>query len=418
MKKLLALLAVLALVLTCSMIGVGTVASAAEESPEEDFLVYDGVLEEYVGPGGDVVIPASLGVTEIAAQAFFNNSDIVSVVIPEGVEVVGYWSFNDCVNIESVTLPYTLEALAEHCFSSTAITEIVIPGNVELIGYGAFSGCTLLEKITISYGVREIMVLAFQATAATELIFPETVELICGSAFVNTQASGKIKVTICNPDCEVGPFVDGSKKAQSHAWTATNVPAFNSALHNPTYELYVPKDSAIEEYFKSDEFKTGNANSPQAKGDTYLVKAKDAEYFEEYGEGWGMKEPEKSETPGDTTNPGDKTPTDGDKTPTSGDKTQSGTQGGTQTIIQGSNSNMGTTLVIIIAVFGGIMLLAIIAVVILLATGKLGGKKEAAPAPAPTVDDEEAALLAQIEEKEKAKRIAELKAKLESMDEE
>ena len=418
MKKLLALLAVLAMILTCSMIGIGTVASAAEESPEEDFLVYDGVLEEYVGPGGDVVIPASLGIKEIAANAMQNNLDITSLVIPEGVEVVGYWSVKGCKNLEYVELPYTLEELAEHCFSTAPITEIVIPGNVEIIGYGAFSGCTLLEKITISYGVREIMVLAFQANAASELIFPETVELICGSAFVNTQASGKIKVTICNPDCEVGPYVEGSKKAQSHAWTATNVTAFNSALHNPTYELYVPKDSAIEEYFKSDEFKAGNAESPQAKGDNYIVKAKDASFFEEYGEGWGMKEPEKSETPGDTTNPGDKTPTDGDKTPTSGDKTQSGTQGGTQTIVQQGGSNMGTMLIIIICVFGGIMLLAIIAVVILLATGKLGGKKEAAPAPAPAVDDEEAALLAQIEEKEKAKRIAELKAKLENMDEE
>ena len=264
MKKLLALLAVLALVLTCSMIGIGTVVSAAEESPEEDFLVYDGVLEEYVGPGGDVVIPASLGIKEIAANAMQNNLDITSLVIPEGVEVVGYWSVRGCKNLEHVELPYTLEELAEHCFSTAPITEIVIPGNVEIIGYGAFSGCTLLEKITISYGVREIMVLAFQATAATELIFPETVELICGSAFVNTQASGKIKVTICNPDCEVGPHVEGSKKAYSHAWTATNVTAFNSALHNPTYELYVPKDSAIEEYFKSDEFKAGNAESPQA----------------------------------------------------------------------------------------------------------------------------------------------------------
>ena len=219
MKKVLSLLAVLAIVLTCSMMGIGTVASAAVESPEEDFLVYDGVLEEYVGPGGDVVIPASLGVTEIAAQSFHNNLDITSIVIPEGVEVVGYWSFKGCKSIESIVLPYTLEELAEHCFSDTAITEIVIPGNVDIVGYGAFSGCTFLEKITLSYGIKEIQVLAFQATSAPEVVFPETVELICGASFVNLNYNGKYEYTICNPDCEIGSGATTSQAANKHQWT-------------------------------------------------------------------------------------------------------------------------------------------------------------------------------------------------------
>ena len=414
MKRFLALLAVLVLVLTCSMMGIGTVASAAAESPEEDFLVYDGVLEEYVGPGGDVVIPASLGVTEIAAQAFYNNLDITSIVIPEGVEVVGYWAFNGCENNESVTLPYSLEELAEHCFTSNSITEIVIPGNVDIVGYGAFSGCTFLEKITLSYGIKEIQVFAFQATAAPEVVFPETVELICGASFVNLNYDGKYEYTICNPDCEIGPGATTSQAAYKHQWTYTNANPFNSAKYSVTFQFIVPKDSELEATFSQDHYK--NPKGDQSKDDRYLVKTKDAEYFEQYGEGWGMKEPEKNEVPGDTPNPGDKTPSGGDKTPTSGDKTQSGTQGGTQTIIQGSNSGMGTTLVIIIAVFGGIMLLAIIAVVILLATGKLGGKKEVKPAA--EEDPEIAALREKIEEKKKAKLLEELQAELEELDKE
>ena len=88
MKKILSILAVLALMLSISVLGVGTVASAAVESAAEDFFVYDGVLEEYVGEGGDVVIPASLGVVEIASRAFYENTDITSIVIPEGVKVM------------------------------------------------------------------------------------------------------------------------------------------------------------------------------------------------------------------------------------------------------------------------------------------------------------------------------------------
>ena len=382
MKKLLSLLAALAILITCCVMGIGTVATAAVESPEEDFMVFDGVLEEYVGAGGDVVIPASLGVKEIAANAFENNMDITSLVIPEGVEVVGYWSIKGCKNLESITLPYSLCELAEHCLSSAALTEVVIPGNVERIGYGAFSGCTYLEKITISYGVKEIMVLAFQATAATELIFPETVELICGTAFVNLQTSAKYKIIICNPDCEVGPYVEGSKKAQQYQWVKTNEPAFNSALHNPTFEIYVPKDSAIETYFKSDEFKAGNAESPQAKGDTYLIKTKEADYFEPYGEGWGLKEPEKNNTAqDDKDDTQDNDDEDDDKTSGStnkNNKNDKNSSGSSQTIIEQGGDN--SALIIVVAVIGGIMLLAIIVVVILAATGVLFGKKKEASA--------------------------------------
>ena len=40
MKKLLSLMAVLAIILSCCVMGIGTVASAAEESPEADFIVF------------------------------------------------------------------------------------------------------------------------------------------------------------------------------------------------------------------------------------------------------------------------------------------------------------------------------------------------------------------------------------------
>ncbi len=227
MKKLLALLAVLSLVLTCCIMGIGTVAFAAEESSEDDFLAYDGVLEEYIGSGGDVVILASLGIKEIGANAFENNADITSLVIPEGVEVVGYWSFRNCTSLESITLPYSLEELAEHCFSSAPITEITIPGNVERVGYGAFSGCTYLEELTLSYGVKEIFPLAFQGTSMAKVVFPETVELICeGSSFGHNKNAeiGKIEYYICNPDCEIGSSADTSGEANKYQWKVTNTP--------------------------------------------------------------------------------------------------------------------------------------------------------------------------------------------------
>ena len=401
MKKLLALLAVVALLLTCTVMGVGTVASAAEESPEADFLVYDGVLEEYVGAGGDVVIPASLGVTEIAAQAFYNNTDITSVVIPEGVEIVGYWSFRGCENIERIELPYSLEELAEHCFSSASITEIVIPGNVEVVGYGAFSSCQYLEKVTLSYGVKEIMVLAFAGCGVGDVVFPETVELICGGSFSNNKNAnvGKAKMIICNPDCEIGGWTkDSSKDAYAHSWHGYCLP-FSSNAAATRYDIYVPKGSEVANALNEnitkwhDADKAAGGSSLGGGHDSFDVKEKDASYFDipENKEGYGKQPPAKTddgnktpsggnETPGEG---GDETPGEGGEDGNKGGSTSNKNQGGgTQTIVQQGGSNMGTMLIIIICVFGGIILIAIIAVVILLATGKLGGKK-AAPAAAP-----------------------------------
>ena len=401
MKKLLALLAVVALLLTCTVMGVGTVASAAEESPEEDFIVIDGVLEGYSGAGGDIVIPASLGVTEIAAQAFSNNTDIASVVIPEGVEIVGYWSFRGCENIEFIELPYSLEELAEHCFSSASITEIVIPGNVEVVGYGAFSGCQYLEKVTLSYGVKEIMVLAFGGCGVGDVIFPETVELICGGSFTNNKNAtvGKAKMIICNPDCEIGGWTkDSSKDAYAHSWHGYVLP-FSSNAAATRYDIYVPKGSEVAQTLNenitkwNDADKAAGGSSLGGGHDSFDVKEKDADYFDipENKEGYGKQPPAK-------TDDGDKNPTTGneigedggdDKNPTSGDSSGGSTNknqgGGTQTIIQQGGSSTTTMLIIILCVFGGIILIAIIVVVILLATGKLGGKK-AAPAAAPAIN--------------------------------
>ena len=410
MKKIISLLAVLVLIFSCSVLGLGTVASAAEESSADDFLVFDGILEEYVGDGGDVVIPASLGIKEIAAQAFHNNLDITSLIIPEGVKSIGYWSVKGCSNLERVELPYTLEKLAEHCLTGLAITEIVIPGNVDIIGYGVFSSCKYLESVTISYGVKEIQVLAFQGTAAHEVVFPETVALICGTSFVNLNYDGTYEYTICNPDCEIGPGTDNSAKAYKHQWSYTVSCPFNSAKYSVRVEFIVPKGSAVEAYLKSDEIKAKQQTNAQSKNDIYAVTSKDPSYFEQYGENWGMQNPagnsngntsnqvnnntnNTNNNTNNTNNNNNTNNTNNNNGNSSNNNTNLGSgttsdgtnknnsNGSTQTIIttQGGNNS---SIITMIAIIGGVMLLAIIVVVILAATGVLFGKESAPKAEA------------------------------------
>ena len=58
----------------------------------QDFVITKGVLEEYKGPGGDVVIPA--GVTEIGSSAF-DGCKKLTIHAPAGSYAEQYAREND-----------------------------------------------------------------------------------------------------------------------------------------------------------------------------------------------------------------------------------------------------------------------------------------------------------------------------------
>lgn len=109
----------------------------SNSSPLEDFVITNGVLEDYIGPGGDVVIPRK--VKEIGNSAFAFCRTISSINIPPSVKRIGNNAFGDC----------------------SGLTEVVIPEGVKIIGENAFDGCSSLEKITIPKSVTKIGDYAF-----------------------------------------------------------------------------------------------------------------------------------------------------------------------------------------------------------------------------------------------------------------
>lgn len=144
-----------------------------------DFIIENGKLREYIGPGGDIVIPE--GVTEIDPSAFkrckTNPVVMRSVVIPEGVTSLKGGTFQDCKELVRVTLPESLveiggDSYFDACFGAcfdlkkinlpsglkkigayafyyTKLSEAVIPSGVTEIGKGAFSRCKELTRISL-----------------------------------------------------------------------------------------------------------------------------------------------------------------------------------------------------------------------------------------------------------------------------
>lgn len=65
-----------------------------------DFVIENGVLKKYVGPGGDVEIPDS--VREIGYSAFSGCKSLASVTIPDSVTEIGWCAFEGCDALERI----------------------------------------------------------------------------------------------------------------------------------------------------------------------------------------------------------------------------------------------------------------------------------------------------------------------------
>lgn len=94
--------------------------------------------------------------------------------IPDDVTTIGYESFAECSNIESVLIPdgvTDIEPLA--FFKCYSLREINIPDKVESIGYHTFAGCRSLKFVELPASVERIGMGAFYAAGIETLLVPK-----------------------------------------------------------------------------------------------------------------------------------------------------------------------------------------------------------------------------------------------------
>lgn len=160
-------------------------------SSANDFIIENGVLIKYVGPGGDVVIPES--VTVIGKNAFRNCEELLQIILPEGITSIETGAFGRCLSLETVVLPKTLMEIGTSAFSACgALTSINVPENITRIGDGAFQYCKSLKSILLSEGIKKIGKRTFMACDLSEkLTIPKTVKTIADFAFSDTDFGGE-----------------------------------------------------------------------------------------------------------------------------------------------------------------------------------------------------------------------------------
>ena len=91
---------------------------------------------------------------------FFDDQNIRSLVVSDGITSLGAFAFNYCNNLTSVSLPNSLTKIGRNAFAALAtdicgLTKISIPSKVKEIGSYAFSN-TQITSLTIPHTVKTV----------------------------------------------------------------------------------------------------------------------------------------------------------------------------------------------------------------------------------------------------------------------
>jgi hypothetical protein len=106
----------------------------------------------------EITIPDS--VTRIFPRAFADCTNLTSVTLSNSLISIGSEAFLRCTNLTTIELPNTLTSISNNLFLWSGLSEIVIPDSITSIGRSAFFQ-TALSAITIPTSVESIDVDAF-----------------------------------------------------------------------------------------------------------------------------------------------------------------------------------------------------------------------------------------------------------------
>ncbi len=112
--------------------------------------------------------------------------EVESIVIPEGVKTIGYYSFNGCYKLANITFPSTIESVESSSFYGTSWLNNLPDGELYIgnILYKYIGQAPANTTINIKEGTKEICEMAFYSQDnIINVIIPDSVTTIGDNAF-------------------------------------------------------------------------------------------------------------------------------------------------------------------------------------------------------------------------------------------
>jgi hypothetical protein len=143
-----------------------------------------------------VTVPQKIGadfVTGLAPEAFKNDSFMVSINLPEGLQSIGKnWysassTFAGCKNLKGIVIPSTVTQIGVSAFEScTSLTTMDFKPNSSLtdFGYNVFLYCSSLKELQLPSSLTKVFTYLFNGCTGLEKItLPSSITEIQDQAF-------------------------------------------------------------------------------------------------------------------------------------------------------------------------------------------------------------------------------------------
>jgi hypothetical protein len=243
----------------------------------------------YTGPGGEVIIPASINgltVTAIGGQAFWGTTTITALTLPDtvtnlqdGVLTRGgvFGPFAECEALTNVNLGNGVLYIGMGTFTlCTSLKSVVIPDSVRIVGDFAFHNCLSLTNAKIGKNVSQLgpgLGYVFDGTSnMTSVVVPGNVTNLGNYAFA--YSGGLSGVTIEEGVTSIGQYAFHD----CPGLTNITVPSSVTLLGDQAFSY---STNLLGVYFK------GNAPTLTWEGDVFSYSSNVTVYYVPGTTGWG-----------------------------------------------------------------------------------------------------------------------------------
>ncbi len=169
-----------------------------EVIPATEFLYTvennEATVTKYTGSSADVTVPEMLGgypVVAIGEEAFYSNTALKRITIPNGVRSIGAKAFDSCSALYYIDMPETLLTIGDDAFADAfadTFCSIKIPDSVTSIGDRVFADCSRLQGVEMPKNLVSMGVGTFRGcNALKQMILPEGLTSIPANTFFSSR---------------------------------------------------------------------------------------------------------------------------------------------------------------------------------------------------------------------------------------
>lgn len=199
--------------------------------------------------GADYIsLPSSL--TTLGANAFSAVVHIKGMVLPSNSSSGGYNSiFNECYNLEYISLPKSFMTMSSNCFSKcNSLRRIHLPTSMTTISSSMFADASSLKRVTVPEGVTLIDYQAFNnCLNLEECNLPTTIDKLVQNSFANCRNLPSLVIPANVTNIGATAYSTCSKISSitvlptTPPTASTNI--FGSTFNVETAKIYVPSAS-------------------------------------------------------------------------------------------------------------------------------------------------------------------------------